>query len=104
MSVYLTEGRKGSSPTGQEFSIDSVAEFVGNLLRQEMAPFSGLDRTTPFCPRQWDPSLKEPECAFCHSKAKDLKRCFGCKKVFYCGKQCQTQHWKEHRPDCQNDS
>ena len=104
MSVYLAEVKKGSSPTLQEFSLDTLLEFaVGNLL-QEMAPFSGLDRTIPFFPRQLVPPLKEPQCAFCHSKTEDLKRCFGCKKVFYCGKQCQKRHWKEHKPHCQNDS
>lgn len=94
-----------TNPTEQEFSPGSFFDFFGELFQQEMAPFfSGLNRTTPFRPSQWAPPLREPECAFCHSKTEDLKRCFGCRKVFYCGKQCQKQHWKEHKPHCQKDS
>lgn len=120
MFVYLTEALNGSlkdlpsspffspntNPTEQEFSPNSFFDFFGDLFQQELMAsfFSGLNRTTPFGPRQWAPPLREPECAFCHSKTEDLKRCFGCKKVFYCGKQCQKQHWKEHKPHCQNDS
>ena len=29
-----------------------------------------------------------------------LNRCAGCKIVFYCNKQCQASHWKEHKTIC----
>lgn len=29
-------------------------------------------------------------------------RCSKCKSVRYCGKKCQYQHWKTHRPQCKN--
>ncbi|KXJ13382.1 hypothetical protein AC249_AIPGENE11864 [Exaiptasia diaphana] len=40
-------------------------------------------------------------CAFCKNPSKDLKKCTGCKKVFYCNRECQKQHWKkEHKLVC----
>ena len=42
-------------------------------------------------------------CAFCHAIAgaeNVLQRCRRCSKAFYCGKQCQKQHWKKHKPLC----
>ena len=117
ISDYITEAMKRfmkdfpSNPfcppktTEQEFSPDSFSEIFEDLLQQGMASFfTGQDPTSAFGPPKWAPPLREPECAFCHSKAGTLKRCMGCKKVFYCGKECQTQHWKEHRPDCQMNS
>ena len=41
-------------------------------------------------------------CSFCNRET-DLKRCTGCKKVAYCGVECQTKHRKTHRPDCVSD-
>ena len=29
-----------------------------------------------------------------------LKKCTRCKKASYCGRECQSQHWKWHRNDC----
>ncbi|KAH9927191.1 uncharacterized protein BXZ73DRAFT_49142 [Epithele typhae] len=37
---------------------------------------------------------KEPLPEHCY------KRCAGCRKVWYCDKQCQTQHWPWHIFDC----
>ncbi|KAH6686772.1 MYND finger [Plectosphaerella plurivora] len=29
-----------------------------------------------------------------------LKKCTGCRKVAYCGPECQKENWKQHRVDC----
>ena len=29
-----------------------------------------------------------------------LKLCGACKSVRYCGKECQTAHWKDHKAEC----
>ena len=93
--------------TEQDFPSDGFSdhEFFADLLQQQMASFfTELNRTSASGPPQWAPPLKEPECAFCHSKAADLKRCLGCKKVLYCGKECQAQDWKNHKPNCQTNT
>ena len=40
-------------------------------------------------------------CANCGKpSAEGLRQCAGCKKVRYCGKECQKIHWKQHKPMC----
>jgi hypothetical protein len=44
------------------------------------------------------------KCFHCESREKSkLKRCFGCKCVFYCSKKCQKQDWKFHKSECIQD-
>jgi len=38
-------------------------------------------------------------CAVCQSMH-DPKPCAGCRGIYYCGKACQTQHWREHKTIC----
>ena len=44
----------------------------------------------------------EQVCANCGTRDPEyrFKRCSKCHKVFYCGKQCQLDHWKEHKLAC----
>ena len=44
-------------------------------------------------------SLTE-HCSQCGLKSGDLKKCSKCSKVQYCGRECQSKHWKEHKPNC----
>jgi len=39
-------------------------------------------------------------CIVCGNKT--VSRCSQCLSVSYCGKECQTAHWKEHKPLCQS--
>ncbi|CZT45736.1 uncharacterized protein RSE6_06073 [Rhynchosporium secalis] len=40
-------------------------------------------------------------CSFCILESSSLKRCSGCKILYYCSKKCQNRHWKEiHRLEC----
>ena len=42
---------------------------------------------------------QEKQCASCGATSK-LKSCSACKSVWYCGAECQRQHWKEHKVAC----
>jgi hypothetical protein len=46
----------------------------------------------------------EDACASCGMKDgggdDTLKRCVGCKKALYCGKECQKTDWKNHKGMC----
>ena len=39
-------------------------------------------------------------CSFCGTQSDTLKKCTRCGKAQYCGKSCQTNHWKEHEVIC----
>jgi hypothetical protein len=43
------------------------------------------------------------KCAHCGKSPTILKKCAGCKKVSYCGPECQKNNWSEHKPDCVQD-
>ena len=47
---------------------------------------------------------KDSECAACQKTesqlGKPLKSCAKCKVTKYCGRECQTGHWKKHKKDC----
>ena len=73
------------------------------------------ERIAAECNRPFDPehsrsisfslvrgSFIERVCAKCGmvDETKRFKRCSVCHRVFYCGKECQTQHWQEHKVAC----
>ena len=39
-------------------------------------------------------------CSACEKKSDALKKCRNCKCVWYCDKECQNKHWKDHRKEC----
>ena len=39
-------------------------------------------------------------CSACGKKPNSLKKCNGCKCVWYCDKECQNKHRKEHKHEC----
>ncbi len=39
-------------------------------------------------------------CSACGTKSDTLKHCNGCKCVWYCNKECQNKHRKEHKHEC----
>jgi len=91
-----------SSQSEEDFSSGSFVELLKDLLQHQMGPSdTGLHHESFFDPPRWAAPLREPECAFCRSNTERLKRCSGCKRVFYCSRTCQRNHWKEHKAECQ---
>ena len=39
-------------------------------------------------------------CSKCSKKSDALVKCRDCKCVWYCDKECQNKHWKEHKIEC----
>ena len=42
-------------------------------------------------------------CQHCTTRekpGKPLKLCSGCRRIFYCSKQCQDAHWPQHKAQC----
>ena len=40
------------------------------------------------------------KCDFCQQLSANKELCYGCKKVNYCSKRCQSKHWAEHHTNC----
>ena len=45
-------------------------------------------------------------CTFCKelTNPENLLKCSRCRKAFYCNKQCQKNHWNEHKLNCKDAS
>jgi len=43
---------------------------------------------------------KKEMCSACGKKSSTLMKCRACKCVWYCDKDCQNKHWKEHKTEC----
>eukprot|EP01083_Nonionella_stella_P002179 6270_1 len=41
----------------------------------------------------------EKECFYCHKEA--VSRCSRCKSALYCTKECQLNHWAQHKSNCE---
>jgi hypothetical protein len=52
----------------------------------------GKSGSTPLAP--------QGKCAFCGKQKEKLLACGKCKKVKYCGADCQRKHWKTHKGQC----
>lgn len=42
-------------------------------------------------------------CSVCSKYGYSMGKCGGCKKVYYCSKDCQNQDWKTHRTICKKE-
>lgn len=43
---------------------------------------------------------KEQFCPSCGKTFEQRMRCGGCKNTYYCSRECQKSHWKNHRTSC----
>ena len=52
--------------------------------------------------RPLNPTVEVPtfQCLSCGVSKRNLKTCKGCGNAKYCGKECQTKHWKIHKEEC----
>ena len=39
-------------------------------------------------------------CSYCGRKSDELKKCIRCGEAWYCDRQCQAGHWKDHKKIC----
>ena len=56
--------------------------------------FQMMDNTRTVNPKKFFQT-----CECCGNKG-TLKKCGSCKKVYYCGAECQKSHWKTHKSNC----
>ena len=44
--------------------------------------------------------VKATLCSNCSKEGGTLSKCSACKRASYCSKECQKQHWNEHKKTC----
>ena len=42
----------------------------------------------------------EKLCNNCNRRGEVMKTCSGCRTAYYCGRRCQREDWKRHKPLC----
>lgn len=94
------------------FFLQGLSENYMNMKCLNSAPddyiWSVLMQAQDFCPGPQTSALRvEPwicdGCGAVEELCGDYKKCSGCKKAAYCGKVCQTKHWKTfHKKACRN--
>lgn len=98
-SALLTALRSNKSDVSQVFSIDIGLKTPGqpgafSVQVRELGTLAHFQETH-----------KESKRVACHGCKKFLAvesamRCSGCKKAFYCSRQCQKNAWKTHKSLC----
>ena len=83
MGATTSSEEDGTVTAAQELGSNSLGESAE---RKESTTKSG---TTP-----------TKLCSACGKKSNTLKKCNGCKCVWYCDKKCQNKHRKEHKKEC----
>ena len=74
--------------------------------KHDSSPIGGETATEPFEPPRETltddkgESTKVLHCSRCGKVGDSLKECTRCLGVQYCGKECQTEHWKTHKTVC----
>eukprot|EP00877_Chromochloris_zofingiensis_P003719 jgi/Chrzof1/13348/Cz07g29220.t1 len=81
--------------------ISTTSEANGSTQQQEQPPPS----TAAAAAGAASPVKKSSKrlCAWCHNKPEGkAKFCGRCKSTFYCSRECQQQHWPEHKKTCKS--
>ena len=89
---------------GTCFLCKEIVKDTGNLVRNpetnEYNYFCSSQSCMSFVMMMKKPSNNDvPNCANCKKK-ENLKRCGGCKKVYYCSIECQKLDRQHHRQNC----
>jgi hypothetical protein len=71
-----------------------LGEFDFAKLHEDM---KGLDHLASCSPR---PKPRVRKCAGCSLSGQGYKACSRCRRVFYCGADCQREHWDQHQSKC----
>ena len=81
--------------SSKEDGAAAAAEQLGSMSLGESA--GRRDDAAPTTKNGTNPTKM---CSACDKKSKTLKKCNGCKCVWYCDKKCQNKHRKEHKKEC----
>ena len=84
-------------PSSREEGTASAAEQLGSMSLGESVERKDDNKTNP---TEKNGTNTKKLCSACGKKSDALKKCNGCKCVWYCDKKCQNKHRKEHKHEC----
>jgi hypothetical protein len=79
------------------------AQFADDVARRIGVRMTSPAPLVTVSTRVVDGRILERNCAACgvwDRTGRSYHRCSRCMMVYYCGKECQARHWKEHKADC----
>ena len=86
--------RDAPTDPNEKAMVDAIEESL--KIQAEQAKNDPVDEATK---AEIEPD--SPNCAQCGKPALGMLRCTGCRRVYYCGKDCQVSHWRAgHRGEC----
>lgn len=74
-------------------------KFFKHYRAGQAAEFKGMGWEKQVCPVKVEGELCE-NCGAEKDGERALMRCGKCKRVMYCGRECQAEDWKAHKPFC----
>ena len=75
----------------------AAAEQIGSMSLGESAERKVESGTNGDAEKNGTPTKY---CSWCGKESDTHKKCRNCKCVWYCDKDCQNRHWKEHKKEC----
>ncbi len=104
LCLYLINAQHGIRPVHFTDAIRHKSALVACLKRNSHAPFESFIRACYGLEHEQEerePVATSTWCHFCGNRGEDLKICSGCKKFYYCNKDCQKQDWNAgHKQEC----
>ncbi len=109
LCLYLIDAQHGIRPVHFTDAILHKSALTSCLQKNSHAPFEsfiracyGLEhRREDLEPVATSASSSTKWCHFCGNRGDDLKICSGCKKFYYCNRDCQGQDWNAgHKQEC----
>ena len=96
MRSTATAERLGVISQAGGAEVVAAAERLGAMSLQAGGSAEREDATT----NNGTPTPTKNKCSACETESDALKKCNGCKCVWYCDKKCQNKHRKEHKKEC----
>jgi hypothetical protein len=87
--------------TEQEGTAAAAQQLLGSLSLGESAERTDETKTNEDAAEENNAEAPTKACSACGTKSDALKKCKACKCVWYCDKDCQKKHRKEHKIECQ---
>ena len=86
------------SSTKDDGTAAATAQQLGSMSLGETAERKGEPENNEDADMNGTPTKKL--CSKCGKESEKLMKCRACKCVWYCDKDCQNRHWKEHKIEC----